>query len=305
MTRDNPSNVAASVRQRLLNIIRNTGDNPNLVWTRYAMERLLYRLSVSEYADDFVLKGAMLFTAWTGNLYRPTADMDFLVHGEDSSDYLVDVFRNVCNIKVDHDGLLFDTDTVKVSPIREGQQYQGQRITLVAFLGKARIPIQIDVGYGDIVTPKASKIKYPALLDFPAPSVWTYPRDTVVAEKLQAMVMLGIANSRMKDFYDLYVMARDFDFDGATLAQAIEATFNRRKTEIPTDTPLALTDEFGSDDVKSALWKAFIRNSGLGDVPALPEILTYLRSFLLPMLQAARKGAACPGNWKDGGPWHA
>jgi len=235
MTKDKPSNIAISVRQRLLNILRDTGDDPNLVWTRYATERLLYRLSVSEYAGEFILKGAMLFMVWTGKTYRPTLDMDFLGQGDDSSERLAEVFRKVCGVDVEPDGLVFDVDTVASAPIREEQEYQGQRVTLIAFLGKARIPIQVDVGFGDVVTPKAKKIRYPTLLDFPAPSIRACPRETVVAEKFQAMVMLGIANSRMKDFYDLYVLARDFSFDGNTLVRAIKATFKRRKEISPVD----------------------------------------------------------------------
>jgi len=210
MTKDKPSNISASVRQRLLNLIRESGDDPNLVWTRYATERLLYRLSVSEHAGDFILKGAMLFMVWTGQSYRPTLDMYFLGRGEDTSERLREVFRRVCGVDVEPDGLVFDVDSVAVVPIREEQRYQGQRITLTARLGKARIPVQVDVGFGDVVTPRAKKVSYPTLLDFPAPSIRAYPRETVVAEKFEAMVMLGIANSRMKDFYDLYVLARDF-----------------------------------------------------------------------------------------------
>jgi len=256
MTQDKVSNIAASVRMRLLNIIRETGDDANLVWTRYATERLFYRLSVSEYAGDFILKGAMLFMAWTGQAYRPTVDMDFLSHGVASNERLTGVFRNVCAVEVEPDGLEFDGNSVKASPIREEQEYQGQRVTLTAFLGKARISIRVDVGFGDVVTPKARMLVYPTLLDFPAPRIRAYPRETVVAEKLQAMVVLGIANSRMKDFYDLYVLARDFAFDGATVTRAIKATFKRRKTEIPHATPLSLTEEFGCDGTKSIQGKA-------------------------------------------------
>jgi len=245
------SNVSASVRQRLVSIIRETGDDANLVWRHYATERLLYRLSVSEYAGDFILKGAMLFMAWTGQSYRPTVDMDLLSRGVASSERLVEVFRDVCVLEVEPDGLEFDAKRVKATPIREEQEYQGQRVTLTATLGKSRISVQVDVGFGDVVTPRARLIRFPMLLDFPAPRIRAYPRQTVVAEKLQAIVVLGIANSRMKDFYDLYVLARDFAFDGATLTAAIKATFKRRKTEIPNGTPLALTEEFGRDDLKS------------------------------------------------------
>jgi predicted nucleotidyltransferase component of viral defense system len=304
MTKDKPSNIAISVRQRLLNILRDTGDDPNLVWTRYATERLLYRLSVSEYAGEFILKGAMLFMVWTGKTYRPTLDMDFLGQGDDSSERLAEVFRKVCGVDVEPDGLVFDVDTVASAPIREEQEYQGQRVTLIAFLGKARIPIQVDVGFGDVVTPKAKKIRYPTLLDFPAPSIRACPRETVVAEKFQAMVMLGIANSRMKDFYDLYVLARDFSFDGNTLVRAIKATFKRRKTEIPIEPPLALTDEFGREEVKSVQWTAFVRKSGLDeDVPGFLEVLSRLREFLLLPMGAASGHASIPANWPEGGPW--
>ena len=304
MTIRKPSDVAASVRQRLLNIIRETGDDANMVWTRYVTERFLYRLSVSEYAGDFVLKGAMLFMAWTGHLHRPTVDMDLLCRSKDSSERLADVFRAVCGIDVEPDGLLFDPDAVRAEPIREEQEYQGQRVTLVAFLGKARVPIQVDVGFGDVVIPRARIISYPSLLGFPAPRIRAYPRETVVAEKLQAMVVLGIANSRMKDFYDLYLLTRDFAFNGATLTRAIQATFKRRKTQIPRQTPLALTEEFGRDDTKSVQWKAFIRKSGLEQgVPGLPGVLSYLQEFLLPLLKAASGQAAIPKNWRAGGPW--
>jgi predicted nucleotidyltransferase component of viral defense system len=304
MTKDKVSNVAASVRQRLLNIIHESGDDANLVWTRYATERLLYRLSVSEDARDFILKGAMLFMAWTGQSHRPTVDMDFLGRGENSSERLAEVFRNVCAFEVKTDGLEFDVNSVKAAPIREEGKYQGQRITLTAFLGKARIPIQVDVGFGDVVTPKARIISYPTLLDLPAPRIRTCPRETVVAEKLQAMVVLGIANSRMKDFYDLYVLAREFAFEGAILTRAIQATFKRRDTEIPRETPLALTEEFGRDGAKSAQWKGFVRKSGLEQgVPEFLDILSHLREFLLPLLKAASGAAPIPKSWSAGGSW--
>ena len=304
MTRDKPSNIAASVRQRLLKIIRETGDNANLVWTRYATERLLYRLSVSEYAEEFVLKGAMLFMAWTGQPYRPTVDMDFASRGVASSERLARVFRDVCAVEVVTDGLEFDANSLKVSPIREGQEYQGQRVTLMAFLGKARISIQVDIGFGDVTTPKARMIVYPTLLDFPAPHIRACPRETVVAEKLQSMVMLGIVNRRMKDFYDLYVPARDFAFDGAILTRAIKATFKRHKTEIPHAIPFSLTEEFGRDGTKSIQWKAFVRKGGFQqNVAEFTEILLHLREFLLPPLIAASGQGDIPNRWNAGGPW--
>ncbi len=298
------SNIAASVRQRLLNIIRETGDDANLVWTRYTTERLLYRLSVSEYAGDFILKGAMLFMAWTGQSYRPTVDMDFLGYCENSSERLAEIFKSVCGVEVVPDGLEFDPNSVKAAPIREEGKYQGQRIKLMASLSKARIPVQVDVGFGDVITPKARIISYPTLLDLPAPRIRTCPRETVVAEKFQAMVVLGIANSRMKDFYDLYVLAREFDFDGAILTRAIQATFKRRNSKIPHETPLALTEEFGRDKAKSVQWKGYVRKSGLEEgVPELLDVLSHLREFLLPLLNAASGAAPVPKSWSAGGSW--
>jgi len=240
----------------------------------------------------------------TGNLYRPTADLDLSGRGESSPEYVGNLFRKVCSIQVKPDGLVFDPESVKVASIREDQEYQGQRVTLIALLSKARIPLQVDIGFGDVVTPKAEVVTYPTLLDFPPPRILACPRETVVAEKLQAMVMLGIANSRMKDSYDLYVMARDFTFEGSTLTHAIKATFKRRKTDTPTHPPLSLTDEFGNDEVKWVQWRAFVRKSGLErTVPELPEVLSFLRSFLLHPMRAASGLDLAPGKWTKGGPW--
>jgi hypothetical protein len=304
MTPGKPTNVAASVRQKLLNVIRETEEDPNLVWTRYTTERLLYRLSVSPNAGEFILKGALLFLVWAGKSYRPTVDIDLLGRGEDSSDRLVEVFRAVCGTNVEPDGVHFDPQTVTAAPIRREHEYHGQRVSLTASIGKARISVIIDVGFGDVVVPRAKKVQYPSLLGFPAPSIRAYPRETVVAEKFQAMVHLGIVNSRMKDFYDLHVLARDFAFNGKILAQAVKATFRRRKTDIPTKPPLALTDEFGHDEVKSTQWNAFIRKNRLENVPGLMDLLSDLKGFLLPVMNAVADDAATPGNWKVGGPWH-
>jgi hypothetical protein len=305
MTNGKRLNIAASVRQRLLNRIRETGDDPNLVWSRYATERFLYRLSVSEHAGEFILKGALLFLVWTGRTYRPTVDLDLLGSGDDSSERLAGLFRSVCDLDVEPDGMVFDAGTVVAVPIREGQEYQGQRIMLTAYLGKARIPIQVDVGFGDIITPQAEEVEYPTLLDFPAPRIRACTRETVVAEKFQAMVMLGIANSRMKDFYDVYLLAQKFEFDGDVLCRAFEATFKRRKTDIPTEPPLALTDEFGLDGLKSTQWKAFIRKSSLEDAPALTIIQSHLREFLLPIIVSCTARSGLAARWRPGGPWQA
>ena len=304
MTREKHANVPASVRQKLLNIIRKTGDDPNLVWSRYATERLLYRLSISEFAGEFVLKGAMLFTVWSGEPHRPTVDLDLLGHGNDSGERIANVFRQICRMDVKDDGLVFDADNIRVSSIREDLEYHGQRVNLVAHLGKARIPIQVDIGFGDVITPKAEDIEYPTLLELPAPRIRAYPRETVVAEKLHAMVVLGIANSRMKDFYDLHMLASRFAFDGAILARAVKATFKRRKTPVPSVMPLALTEEFGHDVAKNVQWNAFIRKGSLKHKALdLMEVVALLREFLFPITKAATDQVAPPKHWDAGGPW--
>lgn len=298
------ANLAASVHQRLLNASREAGDDPNHTFGRFAMERLLYRLSSSRHAKYFILKGAMLFMAWTGKAYRPTFDLDLLGFGEDSAERIAGAFKELCSLEVEPDGLVFDAASVRLEPIREDQEYHGQRVTLTALLGKARIPVQVDIAFGDAVTPKAEEIKFPTILDFPAPHMRACPRETVVAEKLHAMTILGIANSRMKDFHDVYVLARDFPFEGATLVRAIAATFERRKTTLPNETPLALTDEFARDAMKITQWKAFIRKGGIGkELPELPGVILRLGEFLLPPLTAAARKGSPPKGWKANGPW--
>jgi len=304
VSKQGPSNVAASVRQRLLNRIRETGEDANLVWSRYAIERLLYRLSVSDFGRDFVLKGAALFTVWTGQPHRPTLDVDLLGHGEDSRERLEAVFRTVCHVAVEPDGLRFDPDSVTAEPIRETQEYGGQRVTLTAYLGKARIPLQVDVAFGDVVTPPAEEITYPTLLDFPAPRLRACPRETVVAEKLHAMVVLGIANSRMRDFYDVYVLAHTFPFDGMTLGRAVTATFERRATSLPAELPLALTEEFSWDATKQTQWRAFLRRSGVGDAQEdFAGVVGELAAFLGPVLTALSEGREFGKVWTPPGPW--
>ncbi len=228
-----PVNLAASVRQRLQNLSVSRGEDPNLTLTRYALERLLYRIARSEYVEQFILKGAMLFALWMESDHRPTRDLDLLGFGEASNERLTGIFHELCDVDVEPDGLTFDAGSVRVAEIREGQAYQGQRVKLIGLLGTARVPVQIDVGFGDVVTPTAKEIDYPTLLDLPAPRIRAYPPETVVAEKLQAMVALGVQNSRMRDFYDLRIIARQFSFEGATLVAAVTATFYRRLTDIP------------------------------------------------------------------------
>jgi hypothetical protein len=302
--KDKPRNMAASVRHRLTDWAHNHGDDFQTVLTRYVIERLLYRLSRSAYRQDFVLKGAMLFRLWNDQPHRPTRDLDLLGKGEHSIEHLIEVFKAITGLAVEDDGLEFEPDSVRAEPIKEDQDYEGLRVHCEARLGQARIVLQIDIGFGDAITPKAEKIKYPTILEFQAPELQAYPRQTVVAEKYQAMVMLGIANSRMKDFFDLWILARAFAFDGPTLCRAIQATFRRRKTSLPTEPPLALTAEFGTDIAKVKQWQAFVRKGKLdvGDA-TLEKVCEFLSGFLVPLTKALVAVEPFEKTWPPAGPW--
>jgi len=230
MTDKRGKNTAVSVRNRLLELARKRGKNFQLILTCYGLERLLYRLSQSEYCDCFILKGAMLFTLWSNQAHRPTRDVDFLGFGDSDEVTLQETFRNLCNVPVENDGVVFIADSVRVELIRDATEYGEIRVMLLGDLAGARIPIQADIGFGDVVTPEPEQIEYPTLLEYPAPYLRAYPRETVASEKYQALVNLSIANSRMKDFYDLWIMAHRFDFDGLMLSEAIRNTFARRQT---------------------------------------------------------------------------
>lgn len=235
----NQRNTAASVRARLLTRARETRQDFNLVLTRYVLERLLYRLSVSPHADQFLLKGALLFDLWFDIPHRPTRDADFMGFGSAELPHLEAVFKDVCAMETD-DGVTFRPDTVQAAEIRKEANYAGVRVTLLGLIDGARCPIQVDIGFGDAVTPGPEDVQYPVMLsEFSAPKLRVYPRYTVVAEKLEALASLGIANSRMKDYFDLWILSRYTEFDGDTLRRAIRATFDRRKTTFPRTSPLA------------------------------------------------------------------
>ncbi len=302
-----PFKVSASVRQRLKNLAVTGGEEFQALLTRYALERFLYRLSLSQYRDQFILKGALLFSIWSDEPHRATRDLDLLGRGDTTLSHLEQVFREICQVQVDGDGLEFNSDTVKSQRLKEDQEYEGVRINLRANLAgtRTRIELQIDIGFGDAITPAPIELELPTLLDFPSPHLRTYPRETVVAEKLQAMVMLGMANSRMKDFYDLWFLSQKFEFEEETLCQAIKATFNRRRTPLPTETPLALTPEFSSDAAKVAQWNAFLRKGKLKtDGKTLSEIVVILENFLMPPCFAAAKGETFDLIWLPARTWH-
>lgn len=304
MSLDQPHNLAASVRQRLLNIAKRDGESFDLVLTRYALERFLYRLGHSQYHSQFLLKGAMLFAVWGGEPHRPTLDIDLLGFGPSELPLLEKIFRKICQENVEPDGVEFLPDTLRAIDIREDQEYQGVRVQFEARLENAMISIQVDIGFGDAVTPAPEDIIYPTVLDFAAPKLRAYPVYTVVAEKFQAMVWLGIANTRMKDFYDIWIIMQKFSFDGQLLAQAIEATFARRNTPFPASAPLALSKVFSSDAVKQTQWKAFLRKNALQtDDLAFAAIITALHDFLMPPILTNSTDIKFDAVWSPGGPW--
>ena len=230
--------------------------------------------------------------------------LDLLGYGAGSEEQLAATFREVCQVEAEPDGIAFDAESVRVTEIREDQEYGGKRVEVLARLGTARIRLRIDIGFGDAVTLKPDRVEYPTLLDLPSPRILVYPRETVVAEKLQAMVALGMVNSRMKDFFDLLVIAEQISFDGPLLVEAIRATFDRRQTIIPEAIPVGLRDEFATNQDKQTQWRAFLRRSRL-DTPlaGLAEVIDTLRSFLAPPLGAAARRAAFDQSWQPGGPW--
>lgn len=304
MTREPLKNVAASVRDRLTQRARAAGENVQLILTRYAIERLLYRLSVSSHSDHFILKGAMLFSLWAPAPYRATGDLDLLGMGDPAADRLISVFRDILQVEAPDDGVAFAPETLRAEPTRPQDEYAGVRILFDASIAGARLPIQVDVGFGDSIVPEAQLIDYPSLLGMPNPRLKAYPPETVVAEKLEALVSLGVANSRMKDFFDLWAISQTFDFDGAVLARAIRATFERRGTQFPADAPFGLSDNFAGDAGKQAQWRAFLRRAELALAPApLSQLISTIRAFLMPLLRAASSSAASPKHWPRGGPW--
>jgi len=302
MTRP-PKNIAQSVRARLAQRARDRGEDFQLVLTRYANERLLYRLATSAHAEHFILKGAALFTIWVGQPHRPTRDLDLLGFGDAGEGHLREVFVDVLGRTMPDDGVVFDVDGLEVGPIRDDQEYGGVRVTTTAAIAAARVRIQVDIGFGDAVTPSAELVDFPTLLDFPAPRLRCYPRETVIAEKIEAMVQLGMANSRMKDFFDIVMLADRFPFDGELLARAIRATFTRRLTAFPHGLPVAFTDVFANDASKRTQWTAFVRKAGIGTALDLPTTIQRLATFTSKPLVMASTGALWEATWLAGGPW--
>jgi predicted nucleotidyltransferase component of viral defense system len=294
----NVTNLPASIHNRLLKIAKERGAEFQDLLINYALERWLYRMTQSVHKDRFVLKGAMLFTIWSDEPHRSTKDLDLLGYGSNSIAEMEEIFREICSVECETDGLEMPPTNVRGSVIREDRPYEGVRINLLATLGKARIPLQIDVGFGDAVIPSPVEMTYPALLEYPAPRLRAYRRETVVAEKFHAMVERGIGNSRMKDYFDLWILTESFDFDGAVLIEAVRATFERRRTPLPTAVPAGLADSFGQHPEKLMQWRAFARKgklkSGGGE---LPVVVRRLRDFLMPMVTALGSGQSFTEQW--------
>jgi predicted nucleotidyltransferase component of viral defense system len=300
-----PRDMAASVRQRLLNLAKERGDDFNFVLLRYGLERLLFRLGESRHAGSFVLKGAMLFPLWSGSPHRATKDMDLLGDGPPQVDRLVDIFREIAAIHAT-DGVVFLPETVRGGLIREEAVYDGIRITLQGRLGVAKLTLQVDIGFGDAVTPVPTEAVYPVLLaDTPSPHLRVYARETAIAEKVEAMVQLGMANSRMKDFFDVWFLARNFEFDQGILRAAIRATFERRRTPMPTEMPLALTTAFAADVGKATQWRAFVAKARIAEAPpSLGDVVRVAAEFLEPVLLLGDDAKEKLGvSWRIDGGW--
>lgn len=302
---DKKKNFAHSVFQRLLNRSKIKGEDFNLLLIRYGIERFLYRLSVSSYSDKFVLKGASLFLVWKGQNYRVTRDADFMATGNPDRAELAEIFEEICLLQPSpEDGIVYLPDSLKVKEIREDVAYGGMRTTLVGVLNEARIPLQIDVGFGDAITPAPEAIEYPVLLDAPVPKLMAYPCYTLVAEKLEAMVHLGETNSRMKDFYDICLVSRLLGFDGNILRQAIVKTFNRRETTFPKSIPLVFLPDFYDDSQKKIQWKAFIRKAKVDvQVGSLGSAIDEVSRFIMPVLDAIRADTDFNKYWRPSEGW--
>ena len=297
------TNIAASVHQRLLSMARATGRPFNELLQRFAIERFLYRLSKSRHADRFVLKGALMLSVWGGAASRPTKDIDLLGRIDNSLESIAQAMCDVCDVDVQEDGMVFDAESVTVARITEEAEYQGVRVRFEAALGNARVSMQVDIGIGDVLFPQPQDIKYPTLLDFPSARLKGYAMESSIAEKFHAMVILGILNSRMKDFYDIWMLSRTFDFAGEALAEAIEKTFEARHTELAAETTV-FGPSFANDGGKQKQWAAFVRRSNLGDAPGdFSMVAEAVVLFLKPIAQALAVGGAFSGMWKAPGPW--
>jgi predicted nucleotidyltransferase component of viral defense system len=295
--------IAASVRQRLLNHAREAGRPFSELLQYFAMERFLYRLSKSAYADSFVLKGALMLTVWKAPLSRPTMDIDLLGKIDNNIDAIIAITKDICSQKVEPDGITFDLNDIRGERITEDADYEGVHVRFHGSLGTARFTMQLDVGFGDVVIPAPASLEYPTILDLPAPELHGYTKESTIAEKFEAMVKLGALNSRMKDFFDIWLLSRQFDFEGQRLAAAVEKTFFTRRTNIQSE-PTAFTNSFAEDPAKVTQWRGFIRKNRLTNVPqAFGEVMKAIALFLGPIAENLVEEKSLTAIWRAPGPW--
>jgi hypothetical protein len=296
-------NVAASMRARLLERARNRKEDFEFVLGRWVAERFLYRLGLSPLRDRFVLKGATLFLIWQGKLPRPTRDVDFLGYGSAEIESVTGAIREICSVKAE-DGIIFNLGQITGEEIREEADYDGVRVRVPCSLDGARAQLQIDLGFGDAVDPSPEELEFPVMLEMEAPKLKTYPAEVVIAEKFQAMVHLGMANSRMKDFFDIWILCQEQTFVMSRMRRAVVATFARRKTPLPSQRPTALTDSFLKDKGKSDQWKAFLNRMQLPKgLAELDEVGESIAGFVMPVIEAARSDSTEEEEWPARGPW--
>lgn len=293
------TDTAASIRARLLNHARQHGEDYQRILTRFAIERLLFRLSQTRAGEYYVLKGAMLFATWPENAFRPTGDLDLLGSGSTTPEVMTELFADICRVDAPKDGIVFKPETLRVDSVRDSDKYQGIRIRLKGELARAVIPVQIDIGFGDQVYPPPDRRIFPGLLpELPAANVLMYPPETVVAEKFEAIVRFGMANGRAKDYYDIWVTTYTFEFDLSSLTEAIIGTFRRRETAIPTQLPAGLTRPFAESVEERGLWTGFLRRNPPNlNPPKFEELLEELQRFFRPIISGLKLPEAANGQW--------
>ncbi len=303
MTKRPIKDVAASVHQRLLNVAKQSDRRFNDLLQHYALERWLFRLSRSAYGERFVLKGALLLVVWKTPVTRPTRDIDLLGRVSNDLDAVRSVIAEIVQTPVEDDGLVFDAASVTTERIAEDADYEGVRAKFLGRLGNTRVTMQIDIGFSDVVTPGPAWVSYPTILEQPSVQLLAYNRETAIAEKFEAMVKLGDVNTRMKDFFDVWLLAANFEFDALSLLAAIRATFAQRQTPLEV-VPIGLSDVFGRDPSKDAQWRAFLGRSLLSHVPPeFSEVVGHVRDFLQPIAQAISESQPFAKHWQRGGPW--
>ena len=296
-------NIAASVHRRLLNKAKESSRPFNELLQYFAIERFIYRLSKSPHADKFILKGALMFSAWCGPASRPTMDIDLLGKIDNRLEVISAAIKDACLMAVEADGISFNAETVEAVRITEDAEYEGVRIRVHGRLGNARVSVQIDIGFGDVIVPNPSTVSYPAILDFPAPELKGYTMESTIAEKFQAMVKLGVLNSRMKDFYDIWVLSRTFDFKGEILAEAVEKTFEKRNTPVNMNTAI-FDPSFGKDGNKNVQWQSFISKTKLTNAPeSFEEAIAVVKLFLEPLAASIVERRTFNSIWTAPGPW--